>query len=125
MILIVDSWAWLAITEEDELAERVLRHINNKNNKIFTTLLNISEIYYRIKERSSEEGAREFIESIKKNATITEMDEEIAFLAGDLHLNEKLPLVDAFVYATALKCGGYVLTGDPHFKNKKNVVYIG
>lgn len=125
MILIVDSWAWLATTEEDEIAEKALRHINNKNNKLLTTMLNIAEIYYRIKERSSEEEAREFIESIKKNATIAEIDEECAFLAGDLHLSEKLPLVDAFVYATALKRGGYVLTGDPHFKNKKNVIYVG
>ena len=125
MILIVDSWAWLAITEEDEIAERALRHINNKNNKLITTILNISDIYYRIKEKTGEEEAREFIESIKKNTTIAEIDEESAFLAGDLHLKEKLPLVDAFVYATALKRDGFVLTGDPHFKNKKNIIYIG
>ena len=37
---------------------------------------------------------------------------------------EALPAIDAFVYATALRNNGYTLTGDSHFKNKKNVIFI-
>ena len=125
MILIVDSWAWLSLTEETDIAELSFQYIKDKKNKIYTTHLNIYEIFYRVKEKSNDEEAREFVESVKKSADIIEIDEEISLLAGDLHLTDKLSVVDAFVYATAIKHGAQVLTGDPHFKNKKNVIYLG
>ena len=125
MILIVDSWAWLALSEEPKIADKALNHIEDENNQIFTTLLNIYEVYYRIKEKTNHEEAVQYIESIKKMARIAQIDLEVTFLAGDVHLKEKLSVVDAFVYATAIKLNGIVLTGDPHFKGKKNVIFIG
>ncbi len=35
------------------------------------------------------------------------------------------PLADAIVYATARRMGADVLTGDPHFRGRRGVVYLG
>ncbi len=61
---------------------------------------------------------------VKNKATVLNITEEIAKLAGDIHLKEKMGVVDAFVYAFAIKNNGKVLTGDPHFKGKENVIFI-
>ncbi|MEK6981769.1 MAG: type II toxin-antitoxin system VapC family toxin [Candidatus Micrarchaeota archaeon] len=124
MILIVDSWAWLATGEEGRHADESIELISNKKNEILTTMLNIYEVYYRVTQAYGEEKARKFIESIKQRARIVEVDEELTFLAANLHLKEKLSVIDAFVYATALKENGQVLTGDPHFKGKEMVIFI-
>ena len=124
MILIVDSWAWLAATESEEIADKSLKYINDRKNLLYTTYLNIYEVYYRIKEQSNEEEARKFVESIKNRAIIMNIDEELSLLAGNIHLNEKMSAVDAFVYAAAIKVDGKVLTGDPHFKGKESVIFI-
>lgn len=124
MILIVDSWAWLATTDDTKSADIVFSYLENKENKIYTTVLNLYEIYYRVKEKSNEVEANQFIESIRTKAIILNIDETLALLAGRIHLKEKLSAVDAFVYATALKLDGNILTGDPHFKGKERVIFI-
>ncbi len=124
MILIVDSWAWLATTEEGKIADKSLEYIDNEKNILFTTVLNVYEVYYRLKENSNEEEARAFIATIKNRATVVTIDEDIAILAGDIHLKEKLSSIDAFVYATAIKLDAKVITGDPHFKGKERTIFI-
>ncbi len=125
MILIVDSWAWLAILEENKQSEEVLGYLLDKQNKIITTTLNLYEVYYRLKEKRSVEEAIAFLATIKQIAKVSEIDEELAISAANSHLNEKLPAIDSFVYATANRYAGHVLTGDPHFKNKRDVIYLG
>ena len=125
MILIVDSWAWLSILENMPVSDQILSHLENPQNRFYITYLTIYETYYRAKKMNGETDARNFIETIKQKAQILEINSDLAILAGEVHMNEKLGLADAFVYAAALSLGGSVLTGDPHFKNKKNVIFIG
>ncbi len=123
MILIVDSWAWLAIAAEDKISEKVLKHIENQQAELWTTNLNLYEVYYRIKQKSSADEAIQFIELIKTKAKIMNTD-EITILAAETHLQEKLAAIDAFVYAAAIKLKGKVLTGDPHFKGKERSIFL-
>jgi len=124
MILIVDSWAWLASGEEGRIADRCLKYLNDKNNGIFTTVLNLYEIYYRVRDGYGEEQAAEFIESVKNRATVMDIDSDLALAASKVHIREKLPAIDSFVYAASLKLNAKILTGDPHFKGKENVIFI-
>lgn len=75
----------------------------------------------RIREEDEVVG---YVETIKRLCSIIHVDEKLTFLAADTHISEKLPAIDAFVYATAIQLGGKVLTGDPHFKGKERVVFI-
>ena len=125
MILVFDSWAWLSVAEGDKACEAVLNHLNGRQNEVFTTALNLYEVQYILRERVGQNAALEFIESIKSKAKIIDIDAETASLAADIHLAEKLSSVDAFVYAAAVKLGGKVLTGDPHFKGKEFAIFLG
>ncbi len=123
MIIIIDSWAWLAVTE-DKFADLILKYLNDRSNKIYTTVLNLYELYYIVKQKSSEETARQFIESVKNKSEVLPIDEDLAILSSEVHLKDHLSAIDSFVYAAALKSGGSVLTGDPHFKGKTSVIFI-
>jgi len=51
-------------------------------------------------------------------------DQHLAISAADASLRRDLPMADAIVYATGLKCGCKVVTGDRHFKDLPSVVFI-
>ena len=50
---------------------------------------------------------------------------EIAILTSKIKYKYKMGLADAIVYATAQEHGATLITGDPGFKGKKGVLYIG
>ena len=106
-----------------EKAQECLRKI--KGNELYTSILNLYEIFYSLKREREEDQVIGYIETIKSMCNIALVDERVAFLAADIHTDEKLPAIDSFVYATAILLGGKVLTGDPHFKGKERVVFIG
>jgi predicted nucleic acid-binding protein len=67
---------------------------------------------------------------VKSRTTPVEIDSTVAELAGEINFTQKRTIkdwgmMDSFVYATARARGGKVLTGDPHFKDLRDVVYIG
>lgn len=124
MILIVDTWVWLKLLEDttDIHYETCMNYL--RNNQLYTTILNIYEIFYLAMDRLNQEQALEFIQTIQSHATVVTIDESLALGAAKIHRSESLPAIDAFVYATALKYNANVLTGDPHFKGKKRTVFI-
>lgn len=70
------------------------------------------------------------LDFVEARTTVTPLDRAIAEEAGRLvaELRESapdVPLADAIVYATARRLGADVLTGDPHFRGRRGVVYLG
>jgi hypothetical protein len=66
----------------------------------------------------------------KSRTTVVGIDSTVAELAGKVNFSRKRTvkdwgMLDSFVYATSKLYRGTVLTGDPHFKHLKNVIYIG
>jgi predicted nucleic acid-binding protein len=67
---------------------------------------------------------------IKSRTTVVGIDSTIAELAGEINFTQKKAIkgwgmLDSFVYAITKARRGRLLTGDPHFKQLKNVIYIG
>ncbi len=125
MKLVVDSWAWLALTEDEKTSKKVLDLIENKENEIFTTTLSAFEVIYRLEEKLSNRGkALEFFESMKLKSKIIEIDENLAIIASEVRKKEKLAAMDSFVYATAIKLNAHILTGDNDFKGKTRVIML-
>ena len=127
MILIVDTWIWLKLLEsnDDPFYEKCITYLKNKNNQPYTTVLNIYEIFYLAMDRLDQEQALEFIQTIKNKALVISIEESIAMEAAKIHRSLALPAIDAFVYAAGLKYNADILTGDPHFKGKKRVIFLG
>jgi predicted nucleic acid-binding protein len=53
------------------------------------------------------------------------VDEEIAIKGAKLRHERDWGLRDALIYATAIRDGAKVLTGDPHFKGLRDVIFLG
>ncbi len=126
MDILVDSWSWLNLLEDqnDPCYRKTIKFLDNSDNSLYTTILNIYEVYYRAIDRIGDEAATEFIVSIKDRAKVVFIDEALAMSAAKIHKTEKLSSIDAFGYAAAMNLGAQLLTGDPDFKGKKNVIFI-
>ncbi len=119
-----DSWALIDFMQKGPHWETVRRYLVSSEEIVVTPLL-VSELYYRIEEKEDEATALEAVRFVRERTRICELSVETAVAAGKTHLKEKLPLVDAFTLAVARKENAKVLTGDPHFKKIKEVIFLG
>jgi predicted nucleic acid-binding protein len=124
---VIDSYAWIEYFEGSEAGKRVKTIIENKENKIFTSLVNVSEIMSIFKRRGYDfEEAYKLIISL---SGIHPSDCAFAKEAGLLHAeiktkNKHFSLADAFVLLTARKLNAKILTGDEDFRGIKEAVLI-
>ncbi len=123
--IMADSWSILEWLKDSPKAGKAMGHLKQADEILSTPLL-VSEIYYRICEYGGDKASGlEALRFVQNQVRICEISIEIAIEAGNIHLDEKLPLVDAFTLAVARKEGAKILTGDPHFKKCKEAIYIG
>lgn len=126
MKYLIDAYAWIEYLEGSEKG-KVVKNILNDNNEIFTLALTISEVVSRIKRKGLDAEAA--AEAIQSNAKILDISAKAAKEAGVFHaeMREKISdfgLVDAILYTIAQAEEAKVVTGDPHFKGFKNVVFL-
>ena len=62
--------------------------------------------------------------SALRQATIAPIDEPLALQAADLSLAHGLAMADALVYATALRFGATLVTGDADFQGLPDTVVV-
>lgn len=62
--------------------------------------------------------------SALRQATIAPIDEPLALQAADLSLAHGLAMADALVYATALRFGATLVTGDADFQGLPDAVVV-
>lgn len=123
--IIVDSFGWMELFQGSEKGKKVLQAIRQNKNEIYTSVLSLYEISYRIQEIKDEKTAEEFIKAIESHAKTLEVDKEISLKAAKIKLeNKKLGAVDCLIYATAKTNSLKVLTGDEHFRGLADVVMI-
>lgn len=99
----------------------------NENNHIFSINLTIAEVVSRVKRKKNDvDIAYTAITSISKIAEITP---ETAKKSGEFHvkIRQKIKtfwLVDSLILMLAREIGAKILTGDQHFKEFKEAVFI-
>ncbi len=129
MIVLVDSWSWIEYFNGTVPGEKVREVIENLNEKVMISTVNIAEVYKAFlrdfphpdNERYAEISRSAMIE----RSYVIEVNEEIAVESAKINHRMKLGLGNSIMYATAKKEGAMVLTGDPHFKNVKDAIYLG
>ncbi len=85
-----------------------------------------------LKEKYMKEGWRYFdadLMFITSVATVIPVDKGIAILSGEINFERKKKvrdwgMSDSIVLATAKKASAKVVTGDPHFKDIKESIFI-
>ena len=95
----------------------------------YTSPTVIAEIYSKSIRTDGPKKAEERVNFILDRCVFLTNDEKTAINAGEIHGKMKpqikdFGLADAFIMATARSRGIKILTGDPHFKNFEDVLFL-
>ena len=135
MKIVVDSYAWIEIfigSEKGQSASQIIQDAE----RVITPELVLAEIsrkYFR--EGEKEQLIRSRLETISQSSELSQIDETIAIESGKayLEITEKakkskgqMPsLFDAIILATGRVNKARVLTGDLHFRNLPETLWLG
>jgi predicted nucleic acid-binding protein len=129
---VVDAYAWLEYFRASEYGEVAKEYIESKDS--VTPSIVVSEVSRKLQKETelgneTLEGRLKRLEFINATSQVIELDFELAVAAGktacEMNKKEKVwGLADAIVLCTARNLGGKVVTGDEHFRNLKEVIFI-
>jgi predicted nucleic acid-binding protein len=93
---------------------------------LFTSAITIAEaVRYFIADGQDNATIRTCLDDIRTRSTIVPVDENIAVAAGRLKKREVAGIADSIILATARNGDHRVVTGDPHFRDLPEAVYLG
>jgi len=96
------------------------------NRSLLTSTITFAEtVRYFVQEGVDPETIHLCLDDIRSRSTVVPVDEGIAISAGHLKNREVEGIADAIILATARAGGHQVVTGDPHFRDMKDAVYLG
>lgn len=125
MNVLVDSSAWIEYFAGGKLVEKCSKYIEKANKKeYFTPTVVLYEVYKKLKKEVSEEVALSACAHIMGHTTIVNLNDEVAFKAGDISLSSNLGMADSIIVATALLKNAKIVTMDKHLKGLGNVMFI-
>ena len=133
--IVVDTYAWIELLIGSEKGTKV-RDLLEKADEVYTPDTVLAETARKfLREGTDEETISHWIEIITNASAVVPIDSAIALEAAKcyLELDEKAKnlkqntpsLFDAIIHATAKSKGCKIITGDEHFKNLPEVLWIG
>jgi predicted nucleic acid-binding protein len=125
LTVLIDSWAWVEFFAGTEIGEKVKAYVMDADQEIVISSINLAEIYRLALARFDEQTAEKRRRAMISRCYLVPVDEEIAVRGAKLRHEREWGLGDALIYATAVREGAKVLTGDPHFKGLKDVIFLG
>lgn len=121
-MVLVDSNGWIEYFRNGLFADRFEKYLAELDKVVIPSVL-IYEVYKKVKKERGEEQALQIIGQMMK-ARVVNLDTELMLSAADISLKYSLPMVDAIIYATAIKEKCPLVTSDPHLEKLENVIYI-
>jgi predicted nucleic acid-binding protein len=124
---IVDAWAWIEYFRGTEYGAKLNDILEDSTADLYTCAITVAEIISKTaRDNQDIEAAYNIVLS---NSRIIKLDEQISRQAGLLHYrmrqtSKDFGIADAFILAAANKLEAKIITGDPHFKDLKNVIMI-
>ena len=95
-------------------------------NPIFTSTITLAEtVRYFVAGGKDRATIRLCLDDIRVRSTVVPVDETIAIAAGQLKKREVAGIADSIILATARAGDHKVVTGDPHFREIPDAVYLG
>ena len=125
MTVLIDSWAWVEFFRGSKKGEEIKAYVMDENQDIIISSINLAEIYRLALDRFDEQTAEKRRRAMISRCYLIPVDEEIAIKGAKFRHERDWGLGDALIYATAIREEAKVLTGDPHFKGLKDVIFLG
>ncbi len=114
-----DTYALIEIIKENKT------YIPFADEIVYTSIMNLAELYYAIIRMHSPEIANQWI--VKFNLQLLEIDQDIvkkAMIFRFNNKNKKMSMVDCIGYHLAMKYKISFLTGDKAFKDIPDVTFV-
>jgi predicted nucleic acid-binding protein len=105
--------------------ESVKAYVMDENQEVIISSINLAEIYRVALDRFDEKTAEKRRQATISRCYLIPVDEEIAITGAKFRHKRNWGLGDALIYATAIREGASVLTGDPHFKGLNDLIFLG
>ena len=118
---VVDSSAWLSYFAGDKNAGLFARPIEAIE-ELLVPSITVTEVFKCIMRQRGENEALEAIAHMEQGKVVP-LDSSLAIDAAVYGLNNKLPLADSIIYATAKKFSAVIWTQDVDFKKFSGVKY--
>jgi len=118
---VVDSSAWLSYFAGDKNAGLFARPIEAID-ELLVPGITVTEVFKCIMRQRGENEALEAIAHMEQGKVVP-LDSSLAIDAAVYGLNNKLPLADSIIYATAKKFSAVIWTQDVDFKGFSRVKY--
>jgi predicted nucleic acid-binding protein len=128
--IVFDAYAWVEYALDGPKADLVAEKLSMAQQAL-TPATVIGELKEAmLKHNIPRQKISAILNYIKNRGTIVNIDADIAEKAGEINFKHKKQvkdwgMLDSLVYATAIIKKAQVITGDPHFRNLPNVIYIG
>ena len=129
---VIDSYAWIEYFNASEYGEVAKEYIESGN--CVTPTIVVSEVSRKLQKSielgdETVEGRLKRLEFINAISQVVGLDFELAVTAGKTDLEMKKTakgwgLADSIVLCTARSMNGKVVTGDEHFRDLEEVIFI-
>jgi predicted nucleic acid-binding protein len=134
-MLTIDSFAWIELIRRSRRGERA-RDLIERAGACFTPAFVLAEVAHRcLRDGMPPNLVSQQLQAIGEASEIVPIDPELAMAASratsELRENSRVRgrsmpgLGDGLVLATARRMGAPVLTGDPHFQDMPESVWLG
>lgn len=119
---VVDSSAWLEYFADGPNAAHFAATIEDPAGLVVPSIT-VLEVFRRILQQRTENEALRAI-ALMQQSRVIELDASLAISAAKIGLDEKLPLADSVILATARRFGATLWTMDSDFEGKPLVRYF-
>jgi len=110
MPVVLDSWAVMALLDDEPAAARVDEAL--EGNETLMSWINLGEVYYQLLRRRGDEIARSAVDAIRSRVRVELPDERVIMSAARIKAGGGLSYADAFCVATAQRHRAQLWTGD-------------
>lgn len=119
---VVDSSGWLEYFANGPNADFFAEPIEARADLLVPTL-NIYEVFKRVLQQRGEGDALQVV-ALMQQATVIELSTTLALSAARISLDEKIPMADSIMLATARASGATLWSQDSDFAHVAGVKYI-
>ena len=119
---VVDSSGWLEYLADGLNADFFANSILATADLLVPTL-SLYEVFKRVLQQRGEDDALQAV-ALMQQGTIVELNASLALSAARISLNDKIPMADSIMLATARAYGATLWSQDSDFENIAGVRYV-
>lgn len=124
---VIDTWAWIEYLEGTPAGRKVKEILDDPRNELYVSPVIVAELWSKAQRRNLDMSV---VADTAAMAVVVPIDRAMGEAAGETHARMRktdpdYPLADALILETARKVGAKVVTGDPHFRGAREVVFLG